>query len=99
MDISNKLEVLKDTCSSDAELDQVLGKLVDVTLKQHRRRLERYEQDLKDFENRYDMDSDSFYERFEAGKIGDSMDFFEWAGLYKLLLDLRRKIQRLESVL
>ena len=97
MDTLHKLEVFKDTCSNDAELDLVLGKLLDITLSRHRRRLERYEHDLGDFENRYGMDSGTFYKRFEAGEQGDAMDFFEWAGLYELRQDIMEKIRRLES--
>ena len=99
MDTSHKLEVLKHACSNDAELDQVLGKLFDVTLSQHRRRLERYEHDLEELENRYSMDSVTFYKRFEAGELGDATDFFEWAGLCELRQDILEKIQHLESVL
>jgi hypothetical protein len=99
LDTSQKIEILKETCLDKAELDQVLGKLFDVTLSQHRRRLERYEHDLAEFENRFGMDSATFYERFDTGELGDSMDFFEWAGLYKLQVDLIEKIKRLESVL
>ncbi len=77
----------------------MLGKLFDVTLSRHRQRLKRYEHDFADFENRYQMDSDTFYKRFEAGKLGDAMDFFEWAGLYELRRDLLEKIKFLESVL
>lgn len=99
MNTSHKLEVLKQSCSNDVELDQVSGKLLDITLSQHRRSLERYEHDLGEFENRYNMDTDTFYNRFEAGEVGDAMDFFEWAGLYKLRQDLIDKIRRLESAL
>jgi len=63
MDTLHKLEVFKDACSKDAELDQVLGKLLDITLSQHRRQLKRYEHDLGEFESRYGMDSTRFYER------------------------------------
>ena len=45
------------------------------------------------------MDSNTFYERFEAGEMGDAMDFFEWAGLYQLRQDILEKIHRLESAL
>jgi hypothetical protein len=58
-------------------LDQVVGKLLDMTLSQYRRRLERYERDLQGFEKRYVMDSATFYQRFEAGELGDMMDFFD----------------------
>jgi hypothetical protein len=99
MDTLYKLAVLKDTYSSEAELDLILGKLLDVALSQYRLRLERYEQDLREFEERYGMESATFYRRFEAGELGDAMDFFEWAGLYELCQDIIEKIQRLEPAL
>jgi hypothetical protein len=99
MDTLYKLEVLKDAYSGEAELDLILGKLLDVVLSQHRLRLERYEQDLREFEERYGMESATFYRRFEAGELGDAMDFFEWAGLYELCQDIIEKIQRLEPAL
>lgn len=99
MDTLYKLEVLKDTYSDEAELDLILGKLLDVSLSQHRLRLERYERDLREFERRYRMESATFYRRFEAGELGDAMDFFEWAGLYELRQDILEKIRRLEPVL
>ena len=99
MDTSQKIEILKYTCFDDAGLDQMLVKLLDVTLSQHRRRLDRYDHDMGELENRYGMDSATFYERFEAGEMGDGMDFFEWAGLYELRQDILEKIRRLESVL
>jgi len=99
MDGLYRLEVLRDAYPDEAELDRVLGKLLDVALSQHRLRLERHENDLREFENRYDMESATFYGRFEAGELGDAMDFFEWAGLYELRQDILGKIQRLESAL
>jgi hypothetical protein len=44
------------------------------------------------------MDSATCYARFEAGELGDGLDFFAWAGLYELRQDLLEKIQRLETV-
>ena len=99
MNVLHKLEVLKDAYSDEAELDQILGKLLDVTLSQHHLRLERYERDLREFEKRYGMESGVFYRQFEAGELGDAMDFFEWAGLYELRQDLLKKIRRLELAL
>ena len=90
MDTLYKLQVLQDTYSDKAELGLILGKLLDVSLSQHRLRLERYERDLREFEERYGMESATFYRRFEAGELGDAMDFFEWAGLYELREDIYR---------
>ncbi len=99
MNTLHKLEVLKDTYSDEAELDLILGKLLDVALSQHRLRLERYERDLREFEECHGMQSAAFYRRFEAGELGDAMDFFEWAGLYELRQDIIEKIRRLERAL
>jgi len=99
MDTFGKLEVLKDVYPDEAELDRVIGKVLEIALSQHRLRLERYERDLREFERRYGMESETFYRRFEAGELGDAMDFFEWAGLYELRQDLLEKIRRLESAL
>lgn len=99
MNTLHQLEVLKEAYGDDASLAQVVGKLLDLTLSQHQQRLERYERDLREFENRYGLDSATFYRRFEAGELGDAMDFFEWAGVYELRQDLLEKIRHLESVL
>ena len=99
MDTWHKLEVLKEVCADEAELDQVVEKLLDLTLGQHRRCLEQYAHDLRAFEARHGMDSATFYRRFEAGELGDVMDFFEWAGLYELRQDLLEKIRRVETAL
>lgn len=94
----SKLEALKAAYPDEAELDRVLAKLLDAKLSEYRLRLQRYTRDLRDFEQRYGMDSDTFYRRFSAGELGDAMDFFEWAGLYELCQDLVQKVDRLELV-
>lgn len=94
-----KLEALKETFSDNLELGHVLTKLLGVVINQYQLRLGRYARDLRDFEERYGMDTPAFHERFAAGEIGDSADFFEWDGLYDLFRDLTDKIQRLESTL
>jgi hypothetical protein len=40
---------------------------------------------LERFENQYQMDSRSFYQKFQSGAIGDSADFFEWNTYYEML--------------
>ena len=96
MDTRQKLAVFSEACSDSAEFDLVLEKLLDLTRSQQRLRLARYERDLREFEERYSMDSAMFYRRFEAGELGDAMDFCEWAGLYELRQDLLEKSRRLE---
>lgn len=40
---------------------------------------------LQNFEHQYQMDSRSFHQKFQAGTIGDSADFFEWNTYYEML--------------
>ena len=60
-------------------------------------KLRQYARDLQEFELRFDMESHLFYRRFEAGELGDSMDFFEWAGLYELYQEVQSKVERLAA--
>lgn len=40
---------------------------------------------LKQFEEKYQMPSQQFYQRFQAGELGDSIDFFEWNSYFEML--------------
>jgi len=96
MDISYKLELLKDVSTDEIDFDRILGKLLDNVLSQQRLRVRQYERELGEFEERYGLESATFYRRFEAGEMGDAMDYFEWAGLYELYQKAQGKIRRLE---
>ncbi|HEY89802.1 MAG TPA: hypothetical protein G4N98_08770 [Thermoflexia bacterium] len=98
MNALQKMEVLREVYADEAELGLIVEKLLDITLSRRRRCVRRYERELREFEKRYNMKSATFYQRFEAGELGDAMDFFEWAGLYELRRALMEKIRRLEVV-
>ena len=40
---------------------------------------------LQNFEAKYNMESRSFHQQFQAGTLGDSADFFEWNTYYEML--------------
>ena len=90
------LEAIQEAYPDTVELERVLVKLLDIALSQYRLRMARYLRDMADFEKRYGMESSTFYRRFETGELGDSADWFEWAGLYELKQDLGNKIRRME---
>jgi hypothetical protein len=98
IDVKDKLELLQDSSIDDQEFDQLLVKLIEARLGQQRRQLRQYARDLQEFELRFDMESPLFYRRFEVGELGDSMDFFEWAGLYELYQEVQSKVERLAAV-
>ncbi|MBE9128562.1 MULTISPECIES: hypothetical protein [unclassified Coleofasciculus] len=39
---------------------------------------------LEHFESQYQMSSDTFYQRFHSGELGDAIDFFEWCVFYEM---------------
>ncbi|MEW6287213.1 MAG: hypothetical protein AB1509_13400 [Chloroflexota bacterium] len=43
-----------------------------------RQRMKHYDALCKRFEKKYKMSSEKFLEQFEAGKLGDEQEFFDW---------------------
>ncbi len=99
MNATTKLQLLQDIYPDSKELDQILEKLLTVALDEHQQRLQRYNRDIRAFEAKYEMESDSFYHRFESGELGDAADFFEWSGLIELRQELRDRISQTENAL
>ena len=98
MSVQDKIELLKKIAPDDQTLNLVLDKLIGVIQERYVTQLNRYQIDLRSFENRYGMSSEEFYGQFEAGRLGDDMDFFEWAGLFKLEQRLLEKISYSEII-
>ncbi len=53
--------------------------------------------DIAKFEKQYDLDSEDFYRRYEAGEVGDKMDFVEWAATIEMLAGLNQQIALLPT--
>lgn len=98
MKVAEKIEALKAISTNDEELGNVLDKLFDTALNKHRLKREQYKRELFQFEQRFSMDSKTFSEKFEKGKLGDNMDFFEWSALYELFLDVEKRIKQIEAL-
>jgi hypothetical protein len=50
---------------------------------------------LRAFEAYFHMPSDEFHRRYEAGELGDSAEFMEWASFYEMRAADRRMGERL----
>jgi hypothetical protein len=46
------------------------------------------------YEQRYQMSSADFYDRYQRGEIGDSIDFVEWAGDYQHYQAIKEELER-----
>jgi phage shock protein A len=60
--------------------------------------IRRAEQRLREFETRHRLTSAEFIQRFEQGKLEETLDFAEWIGEYRLLERLREKADTLQEI-
>lgn len=60
--------------------------------------LNRFRKKLKSLEEKYDMKTEEFIEKFNSGELDDRKDFFEWKSLYKAVRHWEEKIKDLETV-
>ncbi len=51
--------------------------------------------DLKEFEEKYNISSDDFYQNFSQGISGDDEDFIIWSGIYEMLRENETRINDL----
>jgi len=79
-----------------------LKPLVEAALANELRLLEagirRTEQRLSEFEAQYKLSTDEFIRRFESDEIGETLEFAEWIGEYRLLKRLREKADTLREI-
>jgi len=50
------------------------------------------ERELIRNEQKYNMSSETFFRRYQAGEIGDAIEFVSWAGHYRLYRNLKHTI-------
>lgn len=89
----NRLQSLLDLYRSGYRspvVDQTVGKLIALEVKQCRDELQRLAARLSDYERQYEMSSDEFYRRFRAGELGDDMDMVEWS----IFWDMRQATEK-----
>jgi hypothetical protein len=55
--------------------------------------------DLALLEQQYSMDSAQFYEQFQRGELGGSLDYFDWATKFEMHRQAKEEIERVLEVL
>ena len=50
------------------------------------------DRELFRFEQKHNISSSEFYQRFQSGEMGDAIDFIRWAGRYEMYLRLKEMI-------
>ena len=81
----------------DDVIDLVVDKLVDGRLNQIEAAVQELQEHLDAYEQQYNMPTSEFLTRYEAGELGDGMDYFEWSSLYKLKHQEQAQLHEMES--
>ena len=81
----------------DAFFSQTISKMLSYRIQKYSEDIERLDKELKRYECEYKKDSSAFFKEFNDGKIGDEMDFVEWASLYQMRNRISEKKMELEG--
>ena len=57
-----------------------------------------FERQCSDFEQKYQMTSDEFMERFESGELGDDIEYFDWYAAKRGLDLWERRVRILAGI-
>jgi hypothetical protein len=98
--ILDKLYLLESLyrCGYQSDIvDRTLDKIIALENIQTRQELRTMEIKLQAFEQKFQMSSAEFHQRFTAGELGDAIDFFEWSAYYNMGQNLRQRLQTLEN--
>jgi hypothetical protein len=79
-------------------VDRSLAKLVALEEEAARRELEELAERLRNFETQYQIPSETFYQRFRAGKLGDTADMVEWSVFYEMWQSVQQRLTGLDAV-
>ena len=52
---------------------------------------------LKKLEERYEMDTETFYKRYSNGEMGDNREYIRWAGEFETLKRLQGNLNKLSE--
>ncbi len=55
-------------------------------------------QHLQQLEQQFGMESRQFYQEFQKGNLGDTLDYIKWAGEYETLLQLQEDYTELQEI-
>jgi Rad3-related DNA helicase len=90
------LEEIFEKNLSDEYLPKALTKLISYEIAKTTQELQELRSELKVYEERFNMSSEEFFQKFNNGELGDSADFFEWATLYKMYMRASERLNLLQ---
>lgn len=74
--------------------DDLVSAMLQFKINDLKKGIRNIELDLRHFEEKYETDSQQFYDDFIAGNKSDTNDdFIQWSGEYETLLDFKRELE------
>jgi hypothetical protein len=97
-EITKKINSLT-SIGAEKQVKDTLRKIILIRISNYEAELSLLSSELKSFEDKFNKKSLVFYNEFNKGKLGDEMDFIEWAALYENYLLFRERIVLLRDSL
>jgi tetrahydromethanopterin S-methyltransferase subunit G len=79
-------------------IESTINKMLKVELGMVKRELKQVKNSLTDFEKRHKMSSDEFYDKFNAGKLGDDREYIKWYAYKNTFNKLMERLKEIEKV-
>ncbi len=79
-------------------IESTINKMLKVEMGMVKRELKRVNNSLADFEKRHKMSSDEFYEKFNAGELGDDREYIKWYAYKDTFNKLMDRLSEIEKV-
>ena len=92
------LQALSRSGSGSEGLARSLDKIIDLERERLQEKLEELTAKLRIYEESYARSSAEFQKQFQAGTLGDEMDFFEWSVIYELWQVTQHRLEIFESL-
>ncbi len=80
-------------------IESTINKMFKVELGMVKRELKKITDTLTDLEKRHKMSSDEFYEKFNAGKLGDDREYIKWYAYKDTFNKLMDRLKEIEKVI
>jgi hypothetical protein len=96
--VLEKVEILK-SVGAEELADQALTKVIQIETDRLKQEQQRLKTELTKFESIYQMTSEACQQKFEAGELGDAVEFFEWTSIYNIYQRNEHTLRLLEEKL
>jgi len=93
-----KIEVLK-AVGAEELVEQALAKVLQFGIERLKQEKQRLRAELAHFKQSYQMTSEECQRQFDAGELGDAVEFFEWTSLYGIYQQNEHSLRLLEEKL